>query len=130
MPQKETGVYQKKEGFWEYRFVIKVNGIQIAKKKSTDQFGNKLKTKKQAIQARTLAIQKAREERTSKPVITRRTVEEIYTEYCEKGRRGRAYQTIRKQDSLWQNHLRKRFGSRFVDSLSTAEIIDYLAELY
>ena len=130
MPQKETGVYQRDDGFWEYRFVIKVNGIQIARKKSTDQFGNKLKTKKQAIQARALAIQKAREERISKPVITRRTVEEIYTEYCEKGRRGRAYQTIRKQDSLWRNHLCKRFGSRFVDSLSTAEIIDYLTELY
>ena len=35
-----------------------------------------------------------------------------------------------KQDSLWNNHISKRFGSRYVDEISTAEVIDYLSELY
>ena len=130
MSKNQTGVYQKENGFWEYRFRLLVNGKQIARKKSTDQFGNKLKTKRQAIQAREQAIQAAREERIYKPTLTRRTVGEVYEEYCQKGRKDRAYQTIRKQDCLWDNHLHKRFGARFVDSISSAEVVDYLKELY
>lgn len=62
--------------------------------------------------------------------ITRRTVKEVYEEYCEKGRSGKAYATIKKQDSLWNNHLKKRFGSRYIDDITVAQIQDYLDELY
>jgi hypothetical protein len=61
-----TGVYQKENGFWEYRFVVVVDGKQIARKKSTDEFGKKLKTKSEAIRAREAAIMAARLERTQK----------------------------------------------------------------
>ncbi len=60
----------------------------------------------------------------------RKTVEEVYTEYCEKGRSGKAYSTIKKQDSLWNNHLKDRFGKRYIDDITVAEIQDYLEELY
>ena len=40
------------------------------------------------------------------------------------------YNTILKQDSLWKNHLCSRWGKRFVDDISVAEINDYLSELY
>jgi integrase len=43
---------------------------------------------------------------------------------------GRAYTTIRKQESLWKNHLASRFGKKFVDELTPADVNDYLAELY
>ena len=62
--------------------------------------------------------------------ITRKTVKEVFEEYCEYGRSGKAYTTIKKQDSLWKNHIKDRFGSRYVDDISVAEINDYLAELY
>ncbi len=58
------------------------------------------------------------------------TVAEVFTEYCAEGRKDRAYQTIRKQDSIWENHLRDRFGKRYVDEISSADVVDYLAELY
>jgi integrase len=57
-------------------------------------------------------------------------VAEVYREYCEKGRSGKAYATIRKQDSLWNNHICARFGNRYIDEISVAEIVDYLTELY
>lgn len=38
--------------------------------------------------------------------------------------------TVRKQDSLWRIHLKDRFGSRYIDEISVAEVNDYLAELY
>ena len=130
MATKSTGVYQKDNGYWEYRFVMMVDGKQVNKKKSTDAFGNKLKTKKDAIKAREAAMLAARSEPEEKPRVLRRTVKDVYEEYCEKGRKDRAYQTIRKQDSLWENHLHEAFGSRYVGEITVAEVMDYLAELY
>ena len=50
--QNDTGVYQKSNGYWEYRFRQKVNGKMVTRKKTTDAQGHKLKTKKEAIAAR------------------------------------------------------------------------------
>ena len=128
--RNSAGVYQKKNGYWEYRFGIVVNGKTIVKRKSTDEQGNKLRTKREAIAAREAAMVVARTERTIKPKPIRRTVKEVFAEFCADGRRDRAYQTIRKQDSIWENHLRDRFGNRYVDEISCAEVVDYLSELY
>lgn len=128
--RNNAGVYQKSNGFWEYRFTIVVDGQQISKKKSTDEFGNKLKTKSEAIRAREAAIFKARTDRERQREIKRKKVKEVFQEYCEKGRNGKAYNTILKQDSLWKNHIKERFGDRFIDEISVAEIDDYLSELY
>ena len=127
---KEAGVYQLENGLWAYRFIIKVDGKQITSRKTTDEYGNKLRTKKQAVKAREAAIIAAHLEQERKHKISRRTVEEVYNEYREKGRSDRAYRTIQKQESLWKNHLQERFGKRYVDEISVAEINDYLAELY
>lgn len=128
--QRDAGVYQKDNGYWEYRFVMVVEGKQISRKKTTDANGSKLKTKREAVAAREAAMVAARSERTVKPKPARRTVKEVFEEFRENGRKDRAYQTIRKQDSIWENHLRERFGKRFVDEISVAEVNDYLAELY
>ena len=128
--RNNAGVYQKSNGFWEYRFTIVVDGQQISRKKSTDEFGNKLKTKSEAIRAREAAIFKARTDRELQREIKRKKVKEVFQEYCEKGRNGKAYNTILKQDSLWKNHIKERFGDRFIDEISVAEIDDYLSELY
>lgn len=130
MVKNSVGVYQKDNGYWEYRFVMMVDGKQINKKKSTDAQGNKLKTKTDAIRAREAAMAAARTERTRKPKVIRRTVQEVFEEFCEKGRKDRAYQTIRKQDSLWENHLKAKFAKRYVDEISAADVMDYLSELY
>lgn len=127
---KDVGVYQKKNGYWEYRFTMVVGGSKISKKKGTDEFGNKLKTKKEAVNARAAAMAAARNERSYiKPVI-RKTLKEVFEEYRKTGRNDKAYQTIRKQDSLWENHLSNQFGQRFIDEISVAEVNDYLAHLY
>ena len=79
MKTKGTGVYQKDNGYWEYRFVMMVDGKQVNKKKSTDEFGNKLKTKKEAIKAREAAMSAARNDKDEKPKIVRRTVQDMYS---------------------------------------------------
>ena len=127
----EDGVYQQENGFWAYRFSILVDGRRISRKKTTDEQGKKLKTRKQAAKAREAAIRAAyiEAQRKDRPK-ERRTVKEVFMEYCQNGRMDRAYTTIRKQDSLWENHLCARFGHRFVDEISVAEVVDYLVELY
>ena len=128
--QNETGIYQMPNGMWAYRFAIVVNGKTISRKKTTDEFGNKLAKKKDAIKARAHAIETI-QSGYEKPIANKRkTIEEIFNEYCEKGRLGKAYSTTRKQDSLWKNHLKERFGRRFIDDVTQADILDYLSELY
>lgn len=128
--QNDTGVYQLENGNWAYRFKLIVNGKEINRRRTKDEFGNKLKTKREAIKARDNAILQARLDEERKHKIVRKTVREVYNEYCQKGRSGKAYMTIKKQDSLWRNHFDKDFGDRFVDEISVAEANDYLADLY
>lgn len=124
------GVFQLENGYWGYRFVITINGKKKSQRRVRNEDGKPFKTEKQAIRARSLAIAKAQIVKEPQKEITRKTVKEVFEEYCEYGRSGKAYTTIKKQDSLWKNHIKDRFGSRYVDDISVAEINDYLAELY
>ncbi len=133
MNNQETGIYQMKSGFWAYRFSMTINGEKRMFKSSVDAEGKKLKTEKQAIRAKLLAIEEAKKEALQiiKPQqITRKTYAQVFSEYQEKGRSSRSFSTKRKQDSLWENHLKEKFGNRFVDEVSVGEITDYLSDLY
>ncbi len=129
----DSQVYKLKNGRWAYRFCISVNGKKIAKRGKTDSEGNPLQSKSDAIKARKKAIkltQMAPLLPDKKPDIEKRTVREVFKEYCEKGRADRAYQTIRKQDSIWENHLDSEFGDCVIDEIPVSEVNDYLALLY
>lgn len=130
--QQAAGVYQLDNGYWGYRFVLTVNGKKKAQKRVKDELGNPYKTQKQAAKARSIALaqEQAKIQLPPQKQIKRQTVAEVYQEYCEKGRSGKAYATIKKQDSLWNNHLCARFGKRYIDEITVAEIQDYLEELY
>lgn len=130
MAKETNGVFQNKDNSWGFRFTAVIDGKQITKRKTKDENGQKFPTKKAAAKAREAAIAKAHIEVKQKQKIFRRTMADVYKEYCESGRTGKAYQTIKKQDSLWNNHISARFGKRYVDDISAAEIVDYLSELY
>ena len=127
-----AGVYQLENGCWGYRYAIVINGKRKEAKKLKNESGNTIKTANQEANAREIAIAKDKSKALLLPqkTIIRKTVTEVYQEYCEKGRSGKAYTTIKKQDSLWNNHLCARFGKRYIDDITVAEIQDYLEELY
>ena len=125
-----VSVFQLENGNWGYRYAIIVSGKTRTKKKVRDDSGNPFKTEKQAVKARNTAIAKEQIDVKRKKPIQRKTFDAVFAEYCKKGRKGKAYATIRKQESLWNVHLKERFGSKYVDGISVAEIIDYLSELY
>lgn len=128
--QNDTGVYQLSNGNWAYRFTFTVEGKKKNRKGTKDEFGNLLTTKQAAILARAAAVTREQEEQHRQAPVTRKTFQEVYKDYCEHGRSGKAYQTIRKQDSIWNNHLCAKFGRRYIDEISVAEVNDYLAHLY
>ena len=124
MSRTSSGVYQLPNGFWGFRYAYWINGKQKDIKRTTNEKGNPFKTKAAAIKARETAMIEAHSERTQKTVKPRMTVAEVFAEYCETGRRGKAYGTTRKQDSLWKNHISKKFGKRYVDDISVSEVVD------
>ena len=131
MPKiNDTGIYQLKNGYWGFRYVIVVNGQRVERRRNVDENGNPFKTKTSASKARQAMIEHERKHSASQNIILRKTVTEVYNEYCEFGRAGKAYATIKKQDSLWNNHIKAKFGKRYVDDISVAEVNDYLTELY
>lgn len=123
----DSQVYQLKNGYWAYRFSISVNGHKIAKRGKTDLDGNSLRTRADAVKARKKAIRMAQMAPLlpeQKPEPKKKTFQEVFEEYCEKGRTDRAYQTIRKQDSIWENHLKALFGNKNIDEVSVAAVND------
>lgn len=132
MKKEEKGVYQLENGNWEYRFAVIKDGKKTYYRKRKDENGNVLKTEAQAKRAKNAAIKRQKQEEfqhARNPKKTK-TVSQVFAEYCETGRFDKAYATIKKQDSLWKNHICDKFGERFVDDISVAEINDYLAHLY
>lgn len=119
----DVGIIKLESGSWGYRYTYTKNGRRYSKRCSKDEFGNPLKTKKDAIRARAKALALLDEKSSYKPP-ERKTFEDVYKEYCERGRKDKAQQTIRKQDSLWENHFRKDFGSCFVDDVAVADVQD------
>ena len=130
--KKDTGIFQLDNGYWGYRYKIKIEGILKESKRTFDEQGKPFKTKTSAIKAREQAIinEKVNANLPPQQKIPRKTFKDVYEEYCEFGRSGKAYATIKKQDSLWNNHIKAKFGKKYIDKITVAEINDYLAHLY
>lgn len=127
--QTSIGVYQLDNGKWAYRFVKTIEGKRRNYKSTKDEFGKPLTTQQAAIRAREIAMMRVEATLLERP-DERKTFQEVYEEYCQKGQLGKAYSTIKKQDSLWRNHLKDKFGAYFIDDIRVADVNDYLAHLY
>ena len=126
---QNLGISQLPNGNWCYRFTRTVDGRRVNRKGSKDEAGNPFKTKRAAAQAKAIAEMRF-DASLNQKTERRMTFGEVYAEYCEQGRSGKAYSTIKKQESLWRNHLEDKFGSRYIDDISVAEVNDYLSHLY
>lgn len=126
---ESIGISQLPNGYWCYRFTRTVDGKRVNRRASKDESGNPFKTKRAAAQAKAIAELRFEASLNEKPK-RRMTFGEVYEEYCQQGRSGKAYTTIKKQDSLWRNHLKEKFAFRYVDEISVAEVNDYLSYLY
>ena len=140
---KGKGVFQLPNGNWGFRFKVKIKGKTIDRKYIQSIDGKPFKTEQAATRARNVAIEKEKQAAHERELENERiqyalsclknqpkTVAAVFEEYRTNGRNDRAYNTIRKQDSIWKHHLSERFGDRYVDSITTGEVQDYLGEMY
>ncbi|NMM62736.1 site-specific integrase [Clostridium sp. P21] len=127
----DTGVYQLEDGSWEYRIVINTKDLKATAKARQDDSGNPFKTKKQAVEARAKKLIELKTPKPPKPIVVKDAkLSEIYEEYMLNGTAQKAKSTIRKQQSMWENHIEKNFGNRYISTITAQELKDYLAKMY
>ncbi len=126
------GVFKCKDGCWGYRVLVKdQDGVTRNRRATRNSLGEKFKTKREATAAMNAVVKKFSEpvaERKMKAVDV--TLRDIHEDYCEFGRSEKAFATNKKHDSLWKNHIGIVFGDKYVKDLTSAEVNDYLADLY
>lgn len=126
---KYTGVTQNLDGSWTYRIKIKQpDGKVVDTRIKKDGNGNPFLTARDAYAARKAHETAIRSGSSAKS--NEATLSDVYKNYKETEAKAKAPATIRKQDSLWENHVKPRFGDRTVNSITIVELSTYLDELY
>lgn len=129
---KYTGVTQNADGSWTYRIKIKrSDGKVVDTRIKKDDNGNPFLTAKAAFEARKaheLSIRLNSDKQV--PAQKEVTLADVYENYMQTEAKSKAPATIRKQDSLWENHVKPKFGDRSLNSITIVELSTYLEELY
>lgn len=132
MKGTEKGIFQLPNGNYGYRVVINRKDLKIDTTYRQDENGNPFKTKASARDARDLKIAELKSGNApkKKEITKRYKLKDIYELYLKKGATAKAYATVRKQKSMWENHISKKFGDCYIDSITLNDLESYLAELY
>ena len=88
------------------------------------------KTKTEAKQARNALELELNNEIENKESVEIPTLLEVYKHYVSHGSAEKREATLKKQDSMWVNHINAVFGSRLVDSIKSGEVNNFLGQLY
>ena len=124
----DTGIFKLENGCYAYRIVRVVNGKRRDTTRRKDEEGNLFYTKAQARADRDrMKLELLGQDIKKKGT---KTVEDIWKHYLTNGTSGKAYATVKKQKSLWNNHIAEAFGKRDLLSLTAGEVNDYLKMLY
>ncbi len=129
---KYKGVTQAADGSWVYRLKMKLpdgSTFDTRIKKGPD--GSIFKTARAAADA--MAEHKLRllaapveEEQPKKSV----TLGDVYANYLVTGTSGKAPATLRKQDSMWKNHISPKFGNTPIEDITIVDLNAFLSNLY
>ncbi len=129
---KYKGVTQNMDGSWTYRIKLKLpDGKVVDTRIKKDESGLPFLTARAAHEAKTeheARLKAKPEEKESKKEIV--TLAEVYENYLNSEGKDRAPATLRKQDSMWRNHISEVFGKRDINSITIIELQDFLRTLY
>jgi integrase len=127
---KYAGVTQFKSG-WQYRIKMKINGKPIDTTIKYDSDGNPFMKARDAHEARLAHIEQLRAkpiETASEPSVT--LLSDVYENYMQTEANSKAAATLRKQDSMWRNHVEPQFGDRDINSITIVELDKFLYDVY
>lgn len=128
----DVGLKQLPNGNWSYRIYLTLDGRKVDTTCRVDDNGLPFKTKKAARDARDAKIVEMRKNPAPEPdrKIKRVRLSQIYEDYMANGTTGKAPSTIRKQESMWENHVEHEFGNRYIDDITLKDLQNYLAKMY
>lgn len=128
---KYAGVTQNEDGSWTYRLKVKLPTRTVDTRIKKDANGRPFLTAKAAYEAKKeheARLRATPEEDT--PKQSESSLRAVYENYLETSGRERAPATLRKQDSMWRNHVEPAFGDRGINSISIVELQNFLYDLY
>lgn len=133
MEKQKDGLFQLDNGNWGYRIKCKIRNQKVDIKKVKDIDGYCMPTRQDAkvAQAKHLAILSDTTTNIRKKITY--TYDDVWKYYLSLdlvGKKEKALDTLKRQESLWRVHVGPRFGSRIVSDVSCEEIQGYLNELY
>lgn len=128
---KDTGIFQLPNGNYGFRIVIKRKDLKIDTTYRQDENGNPYKTKASARDARERKLYELK----NKPInqeekLKKYKLKDIYNLYIENGSTSKAHATIRKQNSMWENHIKSNFGDKYINDITLNDLQNYLSLLY
>ena len=128
--KNDAGIFQLEGGGWGYRIKRTINGRKIDTTCRTDETGKPFSTKTAAVDARETRVSELKKSPVESPWKDK-LLREIYDVYSQSaGAKSKAFSTIRKQDSIWKNHVEHVFGDKLVSEISLADLENYLQLLY
>lgn len=129
---KYAGVTQNEDGSWSYRLKVKLpDGKLFDTRIRKDPNGNPFLRARDAYEAK-----KAHAERLKNPPAEETeekkspVLREIYENYLLTEGKEKAPATLRKQESMWRNHVEPAFGDREIDTINLVELQNFLYDLY
>ena len=130
----DVGLKQLANGNWSCRIFKKINGEQIDSTYKIDsRTGEPFRTKSQARDFREYKIAELRDPEKRKPKNKAVTFSYVWDLYTNTLARDKAPATYTKHKSIWENHIKGNFGSKYMtgaQAVSVLEINDYLSRMY
>lgn len=132
MKGTEKGIFQLPNGNYGYRVVINRKDLKVDTTYRQDENGNPFKTMASARDARDLKIAEFKKGNLpqKKEPTKQYKLKEVYALYLKKGTTSKAHATVRKQKSMWDNHISKKFGDRYINDITLNDLESYVSELY
>lgn len=129
---KYTGITQGKDGSWSYRIKKKVNGQVVDTRIKKDENGLPFLTARAAHEAKLKHEAKlASGEIEIAPKSSKTTLQAVYDAYLESAdAKQKAPATLRKQESMWRNHVGPKFGDTDINAITIPDLDTFLFELY
>ena len=129
---KYTGVTQTADGSWSYRIKKKVNGQVVDTRIKKDENGLPFLTARAAYEAKLRHEAKLASGEIEIPSKTpKSTLQGVYDAYMESAlAKQKAPATLRKQESMWRNHVGPAFGEEDINSILITDLDNFLFELY
>ncbi len=128
----DVGLFQwgDKKQYWGYRITITKDGKKKDTTSKKNAQGLPYKTKLEAKKAREERIVEMRSPISNVNEIKDIKLQEIWEYYENEYSKRKAYATLKKYKSLWENHIKDKFANMLISEITTSDIEVFLQELY